>query len=55
MLNHTRLKQVSDSWGATLVKGILANWLVGIATWMANAAQASCWTASGWLSSLFVF
>jgi len=21
------------------VKGILANWLVGIATWMANAAQ----------------
>ncbi|KAF5841851.1 Formate/nitrite transporter-domain-containing protein [Dunaliella salina] len=31
--------KVSDSWGATFAKGILANWLVGIATWMANAAQ----------------
>ncbi|GLC41613.1 hypothetical protein PLESTB_000696500 [Pleodorina starrii] len=26
-------------WGAVFVKGIFANWLVGIATWMANAAQ----------------
>jgi formate/nitrite transporter len=26
------------SWGVVFVKGIIANWLVGIATWMANAA-----------------
>lgn len=26
-------------WGKVFVKGIFANWLVGIATWMANAAQ----------------
>lgn len=27
------------SWGVVFVRGIFANWLVGIATWMANAAQ----------------
>ncbi|GIM03655.1 hypothetical protein Vretimale_8193 [Volvox reticuliferus] len=39
----TLLRQVEDKlshgWGAVFVKGIFANWLVGIATWMANAAQ----------------
>lgn len=27
------------SWGVVIVRGIFANWLVGIATWMANAAM----------------
>ena len=31
--------KVSMGWGKTFVRAILANWLVGIATWMANAAQ----------------
>jgi hypothetical protein len=31
--------QVHHGWGVVFVKGIFANWLVGIATWMANAAQ----------------
>lgn len=26
-------------WGMALVKGIFANWIVAIATWLANAAQ----------------
>lgn len=30
--------KLSLSWGVVLIKGIIANWLVGIATWMANAA-----------------
>lgn len=42
--------KVSHGWGATLVKGIFANWLVGIATWMANAAQDLTGKAIGiWL------
>ncbi|PNW80928.1 hypothetical protein CHLRE_07g335600v5 [Chlamydomonas reinhardtii] len=37
-------------WGAVFVKGIFANWLVGIATWMANAAQDLTGKAVGiWL------
>lgn len=32
-------KKVSYGWGQVFVKGIFANWLVGLATWMANAAQ----------------
>lgn len=31
--------QVHHGFGNTLVRGIFANWLVGIATWQANAAQ----------------
>ncbi len=31
--------KVSLSWGVVLMRGIMANWLVGIATWMANSAQ----------------
>jgi hypothetical protein len=31
--------KVHYGWGRVFVKGIFANWLVGIATWMANAAQ----------------
>jgi formate/nitrite transporter len=30
--------KLSLSWGVVLVRGIFANWLVGIATWMANGA-----------------
>jgi hypothetical protein len=30
--------QVHHGFGSTLVRGIFANWLVGIATWQANAA-----------------
>jgi formate/nitrite transporter FocA (FNT family) len=33
------IKKVSASFGATVVKGIFANWLVCVATWQANAAQ----------------
>lgn len=33
------LKKTSHSFGATLVKGILCNWLVCMAVWQANAAQ----------------
>ena len=32
-------KKVHYGWGKVFVRGIFANWLVGIATWMANAAQ----------------
>jgi hypothetical protein len=32
-------KKVDAPWGQVLVRGIFANWLVGIATYMANAAQ----------------
>jgi formate/nitrite transporter len=31
-------EKLALSWGVVFVKGIFANWLVGIATWMANAA-----------------
>lgn len=31
-------EKLALSWGVVVVKGIIANWLVGIATWMANAA-----------------
>mmetsp|Transcript_8744 Transcript_8744/g.18647 ORF Transcript_8744/g.18647 Transcript_8744/m.18647 type:complete len:452 (+) Transcript_8744:184-1539(+) len=31
--------KIHYGWGAVFVKGIMANWLVGIATWMANSAQ----------------
>lgn len=31
--------KVSLGWGVVLIRGIMANWLVGIATWMANSAQ----------------
>lgn len=43
-------EKVSGSWGSTFVKGIFANWLVGIATWMAMAAQDLTGKAVGiWL------
>ncbi|KXZ54820.1 hypothetical protein GPECTOR_4g891 [Gonium pectorale] len=49
-LKHIARDKVSHGWGATLVKGIFANWLVGIATWMANAAQDLTGKAVGiWL------
>jgi formate/nitrite transporter FocA (FNT family) len=32
-------KKTSYSFGATLCKGILANWLVNLAVWIANSAQ----------------
>ncbi|KAG2491238.1 hypothetical protein HYH03_010446 [Edaphochlamys debaryana] len=49
-LIHTAYQKVSYGWGATFVKGIFANWLVGIATWMANAAQDLTGKAVGiWL------
>lgn len=42
--------KLSHPWGVVLVKGIFANWLVGIATWMANAAQDLTGKAVGiWL------
>lgn len=31
--------QVHHGFGNTLVRGIFANWLVGVAVWQANAAQ----------------
>ncbi|KAI8476113.1 MAG: Formate/nitrite transporter-domain-containing protein, partial [Monoraphidium minutum] len=43
-------KKVSHGFGNTLVRGIFANWLVGIATWQANAAQDLSGKAIGiWL------
>jgi hypothetical protein len=33
-----RRPQVHHGFGSTLVRGIFANWLVGVATWQANAA-----------------
>jgi formate/nitrite transporter FocA (FNT family) len=33
------LKKTSYSFGATLTKGILCNWLVCMAVWQGNAAQ----------------
>jgi formate/nitrite transporter FocA (FNT family) len=32
-------RQVSHGFGPTVVRGIFANWLVGVAVWQANAAQ----------------
>ncbi|KAG2490872.1 hypothetical protein HYH03_010790 [Edaphochlamys debaryana] len=49
-LIHVAYDKVSHGWGATFVKGIFANWLVGIATWQANAAQDLSGKAIGiWL------
>ncbi|GBF98659.1 formate nitrite transporter [Raphidocelis subcapitata] len=43
-------KKVHHSFGSALVRGIFANWLVGIATWQANAAQDLAGKAIGiWL------
>jgi len=36
------LKKTSYSFGATLTKGILCNWLVCMAVWQGNAAQDIC-------------
>ncbi|KAG2489913.1 hypothetical protein HYH03_011550 [Edaphochlamys debaryana] len=33
------IKKTSASFGATVVKGIFANWLVNLAVWMANSAR----------------
>lgn len=38
-LLYVSIDKVNHGWGATFVKGIFANWLVAIATFMANAAQ----------------
>lgn len=41
LLTHLPLSplQVHHAFGSAFVRGIFANWLVGIATWQANAAQ----------------
>lgn len=42
--------KVSLNWGVVVVRGIFANWLVGIATWMANSAHDLTGKAVGvWL------
>ena len=42
--------KLSHTWGVTFAKGIMANWLVCIATWMATAAQDLSGKAIGiWL------
>jgi formate/nitrite transporter FocA (FNT family) len=40
---HLAEKKVHYGWGQVFVRGIFANWLVGLATWMANAAQVRNW------------
>jgi formate/nitrite transporter len=43
-------EKVENSWIVTFVRGIFANWLVGIATWMSTAAQDLTGKAVGiWL------
>lgn len=37
-LQHVFHDKLNLTWSVIIVKGIFANWLVGIATWMANAA-----------------
>ena len=36
---YVAIDKVSHGWGVTFVRGVFANWLVAIATFMANAAQ----------------
>jgi formate/nitrite transporter FocA (FNT family) len=36
---HLALKKTSGSFGATVTRGILCNWLVCMAVWQGNAAQ----------------
>jgi formate/nitrite transporter len=38
-LLYAAIDKTSHTWGQTFVKGVFANWLVAIATFMANAAQ----------------
>lgn len=59
--NLIALSKVHHPWGQTVVRGIFANWLVGIATWQANAAQVrglacqkqrqGCWGRGALLST----
>lgn len=39
VIYSTEKKLLHLTWGKCLVRGMFGNWIVGIATWMANAAQ----------------